>query len=286
MTEKNWTITALLDTTQKFLAQKKCDSPRLDAEILLAHVLKMKRIELYLNFDRPLATPELDTYRTLVKRRADHEPIAYMMGEKEFYSRPFKVTPDVLIPRPETELLVEEVIKINGKNILEIGTGSGCIAIAQAKNIPGSKIIATDISPKALAMAKANIESHNLQNQITTLLSDIAPWETFRSENTTFDVIVSNPPYIPEGEITTLQPEVCHEPHTALSGGPTGLEIIEKIHEQSISFLKAEGILIMEIGEGQAEVLKERFAQHPSLPFLSSVKDYQGVERINLFQKK
>lgn len=331
----NWTPLSLIQWTAGFFEKKGIPNPRLDAELLLAHVLKCKRIDLYMQFEKIVSEQDRATYKSLIERRATREPLQYIMGETEFWGLTIKVTPDVLIPRSETELLVEHVLNcvkerrgsfddsprspdsqqplennqdesagndlaaleqdqlpvpakdpLLSLTILEIGTGSGCISIALAKNLPQAHIIATDISPKALEIARKNIQHHALDTRIQLIESNLAPWEDFQKKNLQFDLIVSNPPYIPAAEIPTLQPEVSqHEPHLALSGGESGLDIIEKIHEHTIPFLKPQAFLMMEIGEGQAKGLKEKYENHSTLPYIESFKDYQGIERIVCFKK-
>ncbi|QQR79429.1 MAG: peptide chain release factor N(5)-glutamine methyltransferase [Deltaproteobacteria bacterium] len=201
----DWTPLSLIQWTAGFFEKKGIPNPRLDAELLLSHVLKCKRIDLYMQFEKIISEQDRAHYKTLIERRATREPLQYIIGETEFWGLKIQVTPDVLIPRPETELLVEKIVerlKAQGSplagdrtvadetqatasgerralNILEIGTGSGCISIALAKNIPEAKIIATDISPKALNVARQNIQNHALDTQITLLESDLAPWDDF-----------------------------------------------------------------------------------------------------------
>lgn len=287
MTEP-WTITALLDTTQKFLAGKGCDSPRLDAELLLAHSLKMPRLHLYLNFDRPLTVPELDNCRMLVKRRAAHEPVAYITGQKEFYSRPFKVTKDVLIPRPETEIVVETVLKkLKSADIhgFEIGLGSGCIAITLLCECSKLKMTAIEISPAAAEIALQNATSHNVAERLNIVIGDFLQHDgtsPVSPDTKKFDFIVGNPPYVASKEITTLMPDVRdHEPHSALDGGEDGLNFYRVIATRTKTLLKAQGFVAVEIGETQGKAVSAIFAGQ-GLKNNTVIKDYAGHDRVVL----
>lgn len=292
MTE-DWTPLKLIQWTTGHFEKKNIPNPRLDAELLLAHVLQCPRIDLYTGYEKIVSEKDLATFKALIERRAKREPLQYMIGETEFWGLKIKVTPDVLIPRPETELLVEEALKNvgagfsrpgrenrapTGIQILDIGTGSGCIAIALAKNLPDAKIVATDISREALAIARENAEVHGVADRIEFVLADIAPWRAFQAEDRKFDLILSNPPYIPTAEFPELQPEVRDfEPRKALDGGPEGLEVIDRILDEAPAFLKPKGHLLLEIGEGQGEKLRVK-ASHIR-------KDYSGIERVFVFKK-
>lgn len=288
MTEP-WTSLKLIQWTSGHFEKKGIPNPRLDAELLLAHVLKCKRVELYTGFEKIVSEKHLAEFKALIERRVKREPLQYIIGETEFWGLKIKVTPDVLIPRPETELLIEESLKAVGTNlvfapdramtsiaptILDIGTGSGCIAIALAKNLPEAKITATDLSKEALAVAKENAETNGVADRIEFVAADIAPWLFFETQEKKFDLIVSNPPYINSLELDLLQPEVSQfEPRSALSGGLSGFDIIEKILQEAPDFLRNEGRLLMEVGEGQAQILQKKYPSEIR-------KDYNGVERI------
>jgi release factor glutamine methyltransferase len=274
MTEP-WTSLKLIQWTAGHFEKKGIPNPRLDAELLLAHVLKCKRIDLYVGHEAAVSDKDLAKYRELIERRAKREPLQYILGATEFWGLKFKVTPDVLIPRPETELLVEEALKNKDViSILDIGTGTGCIAIALAKNLPEAKVTATDLSKEALAVAKENAEANGVADRIEFVASDIAPWLFFETQDRKFDLIVSNPPYIRSLELDLLQPEVGQfEPRGALNGGDDGLETIKKILKEAPDFLKQGGRLLMEVGEGQAASLQREIA-------CEIRKDYGGIERI------
>ncbi|MBX3438616.1 MAG: peptide chain release factor N(5)-glutamine methyltransferase, partial [Planctomycetaceae bacterium] len=214
---ESWTIRRVLDWTRGYLAKHHSTSPRLDAEILLAHACGCPRIQLYTRFDEVLSDDVRGRMRELVKRRAEHEPVAYLVGHREFFGLDFEVNRDVLIPRPETELLVLETLDavkgIKTPHILEIGTGSGCIAVAVAVNATAAIVTAVDVSRNALAVASRNVARHQVDDRVTLLEGDLfAP-----ISGTTFDVIVSNPPYVATGEAASLPPDVAqHEPEISL----------------------------------------------------------------------
>lgn len=274
MTEP-WTSLKLIQWTTGHFEKKGIPNPRLDAELLLASVLKCKRVDLYIGFENAVSEKHLAEYKALIERRAKREPLQYILGETEFWGLKFKVTPDVLIPRPETELLVEEALKFpEAKTILDIGTGSGCIAVSLAKHLPEAKVVATDISKESLEVAKQNAEKNGVADRIEFVASDIAPWLFFETQERKFDLIVSNPPYIDPLELDLLQTEVSrHEPRRALDGGKDGMEIVEKILKEAPDFLKSPGRLMLEVGEGQAEALKKKYP-------CETRKDYAGIERV------
>ncbi len=289
--EGGWTPLKLIRWTTEYFEKKGIPNPRVDSELLLATILKCQKVDLYVRYDRCLSEKDLAKFKELVERRAKREPLQYILGETEFFGLKIKVTPDVLIPRPETELLVEEIFKIpplkkgggGDLNILEIGTGSGCIAIALAKKLPKAKIVATDISKEALIVAKENAALHHVSHQIEFILADIAPWRVFQAEEKTFDLIVSNPPYIPSQAIKMLQSEVLFEPHGALDGGEDGMVKIKQILKEGSPFLKHSGFLILEVGEQQAAKLTTSLPQ--GLSFERTCRDYSGCERFVVFKK-
>ncbi|MDZ7263023.1 MAG: peptide chain release factor N(5)-glutamine methyltransferase [candidate division KSB1 bacterium] len=251
----------IIKMSADYLQQKGLDHPRLDAELLIGHVLQLNRVQLYLNYDRPITTEEQQQLRNLLRRRALHEPIQYILGEAEFFSLKFKLNRHCLIPRPETELLVEIAIDCCGQfkdsqrmiQILDIGTGCGNIAIALAKHVDRASITAIDIDPEALAQAEANARMHQVQSNIRFLLSDIFAAET-RLQPETFDVVIANPPYISKAELEKLPSEIKNfEPRQALDGGIDGLQFYFRIAEFASKRLAASGSLLVEIGANQAE---------------------------------
>ena len=252
-----WTIERILKATQDYFAGKGIASARLDSELLLVEVLKIKRIQLYTSYDRPLTDAERDAYRALVKRRAAFEPVAYILGTREFYGRPFMVTRDVLIPRPETEHLVDAVLTwvrdsgIEAPRIVDVGTGSGAIAVTLAKELPSASVTAVDVSATALAVARRNAESSGAA--ISFLESDL-----LAAVAGPFDVVVANLPYIGENERPTLAPDVRdHEPGLALFAGADGLALIRRLVTQAAGLTRLSGLLALEIGAGQGAAVRE-----------------------------
>jgi release factor glutamine methyltransferase len=251
MTE-TWTPLRLVGWTQDFFAKKGIDAPRLTAELLLAHALSCERIRLYLDFDKPIAEPELARYRELVRRRAEGEPTAYLTGTKEFYGRPFRVDPRVLVPRPETELVVEAALAAlpEGGRALDLCTGSGCIAISLALGRPGARVVATDLSADALAVARENAAALGAVVELAT--GDL--WAAVHGADR-FDVIASNPPYVPTRELAGLSREVGREPSTALDGGEDGLAVLRRVVAGAPARLAPGGTLVVEMHESHAEAL-------------------------------
>lgn len=268
-----WTVRRILDWTVAYLKEHGSDTPRLDAEILLAHARNCPRIQLYTQYDTPLTDSQRSTMRDLVRRRAAAEPVAYLVGHKEFFSLDVLVNRHVLIPRPDTETLVmtaldtvrERASSANSggpdspADILELGTGSGCIAVALAKNLPFARVTAVELSPEAIQVARSNMERHQLAEQITLLEGDLfAPVGGGRR----FDVIVSNPPYVCREELEQLDPDVRdHEPHHALDGGPDGLDVIRRIVAESPDYLKKQGWLMLELSSEQASTVRQRMLE-------------------------
>lgn len=258
-----WTIKELLTWTTQYLAGKGIESPRLDSQILLAHVLKCPRIEL---IARSLEEPKVDErtrFRELVKRRVDGWPVAYLTGEKEFYLLRFAVSPAVLVPRPDTETLVlaalHELKRFPEADVLELGVGSGCIAVSLAVNAAKIRVTAVDVSPDALEMARRNAQTHQVADRISLHRGDLfGPIPPSRK----FDLIVSNPPYVATADIDTLSADVKdHEPRLALDGGPDGLTFYRRIALESPSRLNPGGTVIVEIGEGQESAVERLFTE-------------------------
>lgn len=253
----SWTIRRVLGWTQGHFDKKGIDAPRLTSEILLSHVLGVDRVRLYVDLDKPLKKEELASYRALIERRLKHEPTQYLTGFKEFYGRKLAVNPHVLIPRPETELLVEAVLQKLSREapcrVLDVCTGSGCIALTIAAERAQSSVWATDLSKDACDIARANAEKLNLGSRVTIREGDLfAPIP----EGVKFDVVVSNPPYIATSELKGLMPEVQAEPKLALDGGPDGLVVIRRLAAEARKFLKVGGVLALEISETQGPVVQ------------------------------
>lgn len=248
-----WTIGRLLMWTTDYLKKQASASPRLDAELLLAHACGCERIQLYTRFEEQVDEETRGRFRDLVKRRAEGTPVAYLLGRREFYSLPFMVTPDVLIPRPETEFAVIAVLdRLKGwaadsppPRIVDVGTGSGAIAVAVAKHAPQASLTAVDISPEALAVARRNAEANEVADRIEFVHSDLL---NALPPDATFDVVVSNPPYISQAEFELLSPDVRQqEPKLALVAGPSGTEVIARLIPQAAERLPPGGWLVMEI---------------------------------------
>ena len=281
-----WTIQKLLNWTTGYFTEKGIDAPRLSAELLLSGVLSMQRIELYTNFEKIVTKPKLAALHSLVKRAAQHEPIAYLVGRTEFYSIPLQITSDCLIPRPETELLVERAIEFlrtrqGPQFVCDLCTGSGCIAIAIAKNFENAELIATDISDAALNVAAKNTENHQLQNRIQLLCGDLFDPVLPQLDVSGFDLVVCNPPYVSTAEFQTLDRNVKdYEPVSALLAGPDGLDICRRIAEKIDVFLKPGGALILEIGYTQGSAVKELLENTNCFAEIKIEKDPQNNDRI------
>ena len=275
-----WTILKILQWTQQYFQSKGVENPRLDAEVLLCAVLDKSRIQLYTNFDEPLEEQELKQYRGYVARRAAREPVAYILGHKGFLQYDFKVTKDTLIPRPETELLVEQLVSLNRDRgpvrILDLGCGSGAIIDSLLAELPEARGMGVDISPGAAAVTRENAQSLGVGDRLETVVSDL--YEKVPREEK-FQVLVSNPPYIPEGDLAGLQVEVHREPRRALDGGRDGLDFYRRILRDLWSYLDQEGMAAFEIGQGQGEDVA-RLCREAGLDCVKVRKDYGDMDRM------
>jgi release factor glutamine methyltransferase len=281
--DPDWTVGGLLRWTAGFLAGKGMESPRLDAEVLLGHVLGCQRIDLYgLRHGEPASEEVRQRYRELIRRRVEGCPVAYLVGYKEFFSLRLEVGPDVLIPRPDSELAVTECLRLAKglaePRVLDIGTGSGNLAVAVAKNHKGARVTAVDLSPEALAVAQRNAARHGVADRVRFLSGDLfAPVPTGER----FDFILSNPPYIPRDEIPKLAPGVRdYEPHLALDGGTSGYEVLERLAAGAREHLQPGGYLIVEIGAPQEGAARERLKAHAGYELAPTVHDYSGHPRV------
>jgi release factor glutamine methyltransferase len=276
-------VGGILSTTADYLAKKGASSPRLDAELLLGRVLSLPRVKLYVSFERELSTGELDLYRELVRRRSRLEPVAYILGAKEFFSLNFQVTRDTLIPRPETELLVDEALSLAGKHpdppalsFVDVGTGCGAVAAALAANLPEASAEATDISAKALEVARRNLDALGLER---VSLSEGNLMEAPLTAQS-FDLVCANLPYVHSAAIPSLPPDVRDfEPFGALDGGPDGLDLYRRLFPQAAGRLKPGGALIVECQPGQFPAL-DTLAKSLGLVPRPPVTDLAGRMRI------
>jgi release factor glutamine methyltransferase len=256
-----WTIQKLLNWTAQHFTEKGLESPRLCAELLLAEVLGLTRIELYTGFDQVVEKPQLERLRGLVRRAAGNEPIAYLTGAVEFYSLRIAVGPPCVIPRPETELLVERAIKfLRGREgpqfVCDLCTGSGCVAVAIASNLPGARIIATDVCDKALNFAAENVAAHGVSDRVSLVCGDLFAPVVPQLDTRRFDLVTANPPYVSRSQFESLASNVKdYEPKLGLFAGEDGLDVIRRIIRDSPAFLKEGGRLILEIGHGQSRAV-------------------------------
>ncbi|MFW5980422.1 MAG: peptide chain release factor N(5)-glutamine methyltransferase [Halanaerobiaceae bacterium] len=283
-------IKTVLKRSEAFLKKNNISNPRLDAEVLLSDLLDMERIKLYVNYDYPLTEKELNEYRKRIVKRGDHIPVAYITGHKEFMSLDIAVNKKVLLPRPETELLVEKIIdwckekELESPNIVDVGTGSGAILVSLGYYIKKAKILGIDISQEALEIARKNIKKHEMQERLKVIQGDLLR-PLLKMNKTNVDVVVSNPPYIKKEKMETLPPEVKKEPDLALNGGKDGVEIYKKLIPQAFQVLKENGFLILEIGEDQGEMLKN-LLQKNKWHQIEIKKDYADKERIVMALKR
>ncbi len=316
MNDKIWTIGRILKWTEQYFKDKGIESPRLDAEVLLAHVLEKQRIYLYVHFDEPLQPGELAAYREMVKQRVLHVPVAQILGEKEFMGLTFKVTADTLVPRPDTEILVQAAVErlkaMKGEktatgvladesaaeepaegqpaggadaeqevaeplHIADIGTGSGAICLSVLHYLSGAVADTVDISPEARAVAEENAASLGLADRVTFHTGDLLQ----PLVGMTFAAILSNPPYIPEADIAGLAPEVrLKEPHTALSGGRDGLDFYRRLAKEAPAMLVPGGFMAFEVGIHQAEPVAALAKANPLIARTEILPDYAGIDRV------
>lgn len=275
-----WTIGRILKWTEQYFKEKGIESPRLDAEVLLSHILGRERIYLYVHFDEPLEPTELARYREAIKQRVQRVPVAYIIGEKEFMGLTFKVTADTLVPRPDTEILVQaavERLRARGETprFADIGTGSGAICLSILHFLPKAQADTVDISPAARAVAEENAAALEVADRVTFHTGDLlAPLA-----GQCYDAILSNPPYIPDGDIAALAPEVrLKEPRTALAGGKDGLDFYRRLTADAPAHLKDGSFLAVEVGIHQAAPVAALAV--PAFSRTEILKDYAGIERV------
>jgi release factor glutamine methyltransferase len=297
---ESWTTRKLLAWMAKAFEDKGLDAPRRQAEMLMAHVIGCERLKLYMDPDRPAAPLERDTLRGLVKRALADEPIQYLVGEELFFGMRFKVDKRVLIPRPSTQTIVEAVLQHARKNpdagalresdagtgimIADICTGSGCIAAALAKHLPGARVVATDISADALAVAAINIEAHGLSDRVDLLKGDgLDALRTHPAAGRarSLHYLCSNPPYIPDDEWASVEPNVKdHEPTLALRGGPDGMDLVSRLIAGAPAFIEPGGLMLIEVADSRAERARSLAAAHPDLTNARVLKDSDGLPRV------
>lgn len=299
---EQWTITRLLDWTAQYLAQKGVESPRLDAEVLLAHCLDWSRIDLYARFDQSPSEEIRKQYKVLIGRHLEGCPVAYLVGRKEFFGLTLEVSPAVLIPRPESEHVVMECLRLAKDmpqpRVLDIGTGSGNLAVAMAQQHKGAQVTAIDISSEALAVATRNAARHKVTDRIRFLAGDlfapISEPEALKSEpgalatvETHFDFIMSNPPYIAHEDMGNLPGGVRdYEPHLALDGGTGGFAVFDRLIAEAPKYLKTSGYLIVEIGSPQEKPARDRLATHGAYELSETIRDGSGHPRVLVAQKR
>jgi release factor glutamine methyltransferase len=287
--EQAWTVGSLLNWTASFLAQKGSETPRVDAEVLLAHVLCCKRIDLYgLRFAEPAADEARQRYRELIRKRVEGCPVAYLVGRKEFFSLEFEVSPAVLIPRPDTELAVTECLTLAkllpAPRIVDIGTGSGNLAVALARQLPAAHVTAVDVSAEALTVARRNAEKHGVAKRIAFVHGDL-----FAAVDTAerFDFVISNPPYIAQDDLPKLPIGVRdYEPRLALDGGPDGYRVFERLIGDALGHLNPGGWLIVEIGSPQEGPARQRIGSLAAYELAATVYDYSGHPRVLKARRK
>ena len=283
---ETWTVLRLLTWCRDYFADKNIDSPRLDAELLLAHVLGCDRVGLYLRYDQPLQPDELAQFRELVRRRAAREPVAHLLGTKEFYGLSFLTDRRALVPRPETEILVDAVLAAlpadQPQRLCEIGIGSGCLAIALLTKRPEWTIAATDTSADALNLAGENATRHGVSERL-----ELREVDLIADDAGLFDAVVSNPPYVPAADCETTMPEVARfDPRSALDGGADGLDIVRRLIARSPDHLHPGGLLALEIGIDQAAAVKALLTDDGRYEQIEISRDLAGIERVVLARTK
>ena len=283
---ETWTIQKLLNWVTEYLTTKGIESPRLSSELLLCHVLELKRIDLYTQFNKQVPQQQLNQLHDLVKRAGSYEPVAYLTGKTEFYSLELDITADCMIPRPETELLVQRAIEFlrtrsGVQYVCDLCTGSGCIAVAIAKNFPDARITATDISAAALAVAARNVEKYRLKEQVRLLCGDLFESVIKQLDVSQFDLIVCNPPYVSTSEYEKLDKNIKdYEPQSALLAGEDGMDIYRRIVKEVDKFLKPGAALMLEIGYAQGSAVQDLLEQTSAFIDIKIEKDFHDNDRI------
>lgn len=283
-----WSVAGLIAWATDYLSKYQVESPRLSAELMLAEVLGLQRIDLYLRHDQPLSETELAEFKALLLRRREHEPMAHILGKREFYGLPFMVSPKVLVPRPETEHLVEAALGVAQEQaparILDLCTGSGCVALALAHHLPEAEVVATDLSADALSVAKDNARALGLAERVTFVQGSL--WDPLAAAGGFFDLIVSNPPYVAEADWPQLERQVRdYEPSQALLAGPEGLDLIAPIIGGAPAHLRPQGRLMVELGAGQDAVAISLARKTGSYDEIRTIPDLSGHQRVLICQR-
>ena len=281
--DQPWTVLRLINWTKDYFVRAGISDARLAAEMLLAHVLKCRRIELYTRFEYLPTPDELKAYRELIARAKQHEPVAYLVGEKEFYSLPMKVTGEVLVPRPETEALVSEAVgylRTLGRpgRVWDVCTGSGCVAVAIAWQAKDAAVLATDVSPTAIEVAAQNVAAHKVGDRVRCRQADLLSLPPDCEDWRQCDVMTANPPYIGQGD--PVAEEVRHEPPVALFAGPEGLDLIRPLVAGAGAFLAAGGKFVMEFGFTQADAVRDLIVATGAFAEPKILRDHQEIERV------
>ena len=280
--DQQWTVLKLLNWTKEFFARSDVESPRLAAEVLLAHTLGCQRIELYAQFDQTPDDARRAAFRELVGKAAEHQPIAYLVGYKEFYSLRMKVTPDVLVPRSETEMLVQQAVAHlaplqRSSTAWDVCTGSGCVGVALASQVQTAGVLATDVSAPAVAVAAENAAAHGVADRAECRTADLLSLPDDCAEMSPFDVITANPPYVADGD--EVADCVRHEPAAALFAGADGLDFLRPIIADAPKFLRPGGALVLEFGLGQADAVRDMIVATGALAEPKILRDHQQIER-------
>jgi release factor glutamine methyltransferase len=277
-----WTTLKVLEWTAGRFTEAGMQSPRFEAQVLLAHVLGCTRVQLYTGFDRPMEEPELAAYRGLIKRRLAGEPMAYLIGEQEFWSMPFWVDASVLIPRRDTETVIEVVLdqerdRSATRTVVDVCTGSGCIAVVLARELVGSRVLATDVSERACQLARRNAERNGVGDRVEVRTGDLL---AAVSDGLPADVLVANAPYVATGDLSGLAAEVQKEPRLALDGGPDGLDVIRRLVAAAPGAVRTGGLLALEHGFDQAERVSALLADSGAFTKIATRKDLGGQPRV------
>ena len=286
-----WSLGPLLRESESRLEAAGIDQPVLESAWLVEHVLKLSPLMQRINADRGITHEECEGVQALVARRANREPLQYLLGTQEFYGRDFCVTPSVLIPRPESALLVDEAVhrcaQMAGATIVDVGTGSGCLAVSLALALPTARVLAIDVSADALVVTRANLAQYGVGSQISCFHGDLLAPIAHEGVANQIDMIVSNPPYIADGDVATLQPEVRRfEPRLALAGGHDGMDVHRRLIGQAPAYLKPGGVLLMEVGLGQAAAVCRHAEESGRFHTYAVLQDQGGIDRVVCFEKK